>query len=47
MIHIILYIMDNSKTETKQCGCSDEFHRGVIIGLCVAAIIVAIVALCI
>ena len=39
--------MDYSKTETKKCGCSDEFHQGVILGLCVAAIIVAIVALCI
>ena len=39
--------MDNSKTEEKKCGCSDHFHQGVILGLCVAAIIVAIVALCI
>lgn len=39
--------MDYSETETKKCGCSDEFHRGVIIVLCVAAIILAIVTLCI
>ena len=39
--------MDYSKTETKKCGCSDDFHKGVILGLCVAAIILAIVALCI
>jgi len=36
--------MDYSKTETKKCGCTDGFHKSVIIGLCVAAIIVAIVA---
>lgn len=39
--------MDNIKTETKKCGCSDTFHQSVIIGLCVAAIILAVVALCI
>lgn len=39
--------MDYKKTDTKTCGCSDDFHLGVILGLCVAAIIVAIVALCI
>jgi hypothetical protein len=39
--------MDYSKTENKKCGCSDNFHQSVIIGLCVAAVILAIVALCI
>lgn len=39
--------MDNSKTETKTCGCSDGFHQSVILVLCVAGIILAIVALCI
>ena len=39
--------MDYNKTDTKKCGCSDDFHRGVVIGLCVAAIVLAIVALCI
>ena len=39
--------MDYNKTENKKCGCSDDFHKRVILGLCVAAIILAIVALCI
>ena len=36
--------MDFDKTKT--CGCSDDFHRGVIFGLCITAIIIAIVAIC-
>jgi hypothetical protein len=43
----MLYIMEYSKTETKKCGCSNEFHQSIILGLCTAAIILAIVALCI
>ena len=38
--------MDYNKTKIESCGCSDDFHRCVILGLCVAAIIVAVVALC-
>ena len=41
--------MEYNKTETgkKTCGCSDDFHHGVIMGLSISAIIIAIVELCI
>jgi hypothetical protein len=34
-----------NKTEEKSCGCSKDFHRGVILGLCISAIVLAIVAI--